>query len=80
MGLCMPAGMGLYRLSRQLVEKEINGGNSAVASDDEISPGVNWRPTRAARYPRDPAAIAQFLRLGNRLISKVRVSSHDRER
>src|SRR5947199_4143822 len=45
---------------------------------DEISPGVSWRLTRAARYPLDPPAIAQFLGRGNWLISKVRVSSPDR--
>jgi hypothetical protein len=28
--------------SGQLVEKEINGGNSAVPGNDEISPGVSW--------------------------------------
>jgi hypothetical protein len=75
----------LHRLSiggssGQLVEKEINGGNPAVPGNDEISPGVSWRLTRAARYPLDPPAIAQFLWLGNWLILKVRVSSLDRAR
>jgi len=60
-----------------LVEKEINGGNPALPGNDEIGPGVSWRFTRAARYPFDPAAIAQFLGFGNRLILKVRVSSLD---
>src|SRR6266853_1477295 len=64
----------------ELVEKEINGGNPAVPGNDEISPGVRWRLTRAARYPLDPPAIAQFLGPGNRLIPKVRVSSLDRTR
>src|SRR5262245_62171234 len=64
--------------SGQLVEKKIKGGNPAVPSNDEISPGVSWRLTRAARYPLDPPAIAQFLGPGNWLISKVRVSSLDR--
>src|SRR6202007_559875 len=35
---------------------------------------------RAARYPLNPPAIAQFLGPGNCLISKVRVSSPDRAR
>src|SRR5262249_1132146 len=48
-----------------------------VPSNDEIRPGISWRLTRAARYPLDPPAIAQFLGLGNWLISKVRVSSPD---
>jgi hypothetical protein len=29
----------------QFVEKEINGGNPAIAGDDEISSGVSWRLT-----------------------------------
>src|SRR4029077_17612860 len=66
--------------SGELVEKEIKGGNPAVPGNDEISPGVSWRLTRAARYPLDPPAIAQFLGPGNWLISKVRVSSPDRAR
>src|ERR1700751_3664993 len=37
--------------SRQLVEKKIEGGNPAVPGNDEVSPGVSWRFTRAARYP-----------------------------
>jgi hypothetical protein len=51
--------------SGQLVEEEINGGNPAVPGDDEIRSGVCWRIARAARYPWDPPAIAQFLGLGN---------------
>src|ERR1700737_2622683 len=66
--------------SGYLVEKKINGGNPAVPGNDEISPGVGWRLTRAARYPLDPPVIAQFLGSGNWLISKVRVSSFDRAR
>jgi len=27
----------------QFVEKEINGGNPAIAGDDEIRSGVSWR-------------------------------------
>src|SRR5207245_8808329 len=54
--------------------------NPAVPGNDEISPGVSWRLTRAARYPLDPPAIAQFLGPGNWLVSKVRVSSLDRAR
>src|SRR2546422_3628619 len=57
-----------------------NCSNPAVSGNDEISPGVSWRLTRAARYPLDPSAIAYFLRLGNWLISKVRVSGLDRAR
>src|SRR5882762_4226328 len=64
----------------ELVEKEIKGGNPAVSGNDEISPGVIWRLTRAARYPLEPPAIAQLLGLGNWLISKVRVSCPDRAR
>jgi len=63
-----------------LVEKEIKGGNPAVPCNDEISPSVSWHLTRAARYPSDPSAVAQFLGPGNRLISKVRVSSLNRAR
>src|ERR1700737_1181564 len=66
--------------SGYLVEKKINGGNPAVPGNDEISPGVSWRLTRAARYPLDPPAIAHFLGPGNWLISKVRGSSPDRAR
>src|SRR5438309_11082213 len=58
----------------------MNGGDPAVPDNDEISPGVSWRLTRAARSPLDPPAIAQFLGPGNWLISKVRVSSPDRVR
>src|SRR5437870_7143790 len=58
----------------------MNGGNPAVPDNDEISPGVSWRLTRTARSPLDPPVIAQFLGPGNRLISKVRVSSLDRAR
>jgi hypothetical protein len=64
----------------QLVEKEIKSGNPAVPGNDEISPGIGWRITRAARYPLDSPAIAQFLGLGNRPIAKVRVSGPDRGR
>ncbi len=64
----------------QLVEKKINGGNSAVVGNDEIGTSVCWLLTRAALYPLDPPTIAHFLRLGYWLISKVRVSSLDRAR
>src|SRR5258708_5764582 len=64
--------------SRQLVEKEINGGNPAVPGDDEISSGDHWRLANAALYPFDPPGIAQFLGLGNWLISIVCVSGPDR--
>ena len=64
----------------QLIEKKINGCNPAVPGNDEISPSVSWRVTRAARYPLDPPAIAYFLGLGYWLISKVRVSGLDRAR
>ena len=65
-------------LHLQLIEKEINGANPPVPGNDEISPGVRWSLTKAARYPLDPSTIAQFLRRGNWLVSKVRVSSFDR--
>src|SRR5258708_11961425 len=58
----------------------MHGGNRAVPGNDEISPGISWRLTRAARYPLDPPAIVQVLGLGNGLISKIRVSSLDRAR
>jgi hypothetical protein len=38
--------------SGELIEKAINGGNPAVPGDDEISPGVRWRMTRATRPAR----------------------------
>src|SRR5579862_2642065 len=66
--------------SGKLVEKEINGGDPAVPGNDEISPGVSWRLTRAARYPSDASTIAQFLGFCNWLISKVGVSRLDRAR
>ena len=44
--------------SGELVEKKINGGNPAVPSNDEISPGVSWRISKAALYPFNPSAIA----------------------
>src|SRR5258707_14290849 len=49
-----------------------------MAGNDEIMPGISWGLTRPARRPLDPPAIAQFLGPGNRVISKVRVSSLDR--
>src|SRR5262249_33463303 len=58
--------------------KEIKGDNPAVPGNDEISPGVSWCITRAARYPLEPPAIAHFLGLGDWLVSKVRVCSPDR--
>jgi hypothetical protein len=60
-----------------LSKKKINGGNPAIAGNDEISTSISRRFTSAARYPLDPPAIAHFLRLGYWLISKVRVSSLD---
>ena len=55
----------------QLVEKEINGCNAAIAGDDEISPGIGWRLTWAAQYPSDPPAITHLLGLGNHLIPEI---------
>src|SRR5690348_14656455 len=63
--------------SGQLVEKEVESGDAAVAGDEEISSGVRGRRAGAARYPFDAAAIAQLLGLGNGLILKVRVSRLD---
>ena len=63
--------------SGELVKKKINGGNAAVPNNDEISPGVSWRLTKAARYPFNPSAIAQLLGRGNGLILKVRVTGPD---
>jgi hypothetical protein len=65
---------------RVACRKRDKGRHPAVSGNDEISPGVSWRLTRAARYPLDPPAIAQFFGLGNWLISKVRVSRLDRAR
>jgi plasmid stabilization system protein ParE len=64
--------------SGQLVEKEVESGDAAVAGDEEISSGVRGRRAGAARYPFDAAAIAQLLGLGNGLILKVGVSGLDR--
>src|SRR6266478_7901676 len=60
--------------SAQRVEKEIKSDNPAIPGNDEISPGVSWRIARTPCYPSDPPAIAHFLRLGNWLISKFRMS------
>src|SRR6185369_15097559 len=67
-------------MSRQLIEKEINGCDPAVSGDNEISSGERWLLTRAALYPSDAPGIAQFLGLANWLISKVCLSSPDRAR
>jgi hypothetical protein len=40
----------------QLVEKEINGGNPPVASNDEIGPGVSWCLTSITTLSIDHAA------------------------
>jgi hypothetical protein len=63
--------------SAQRVEKEIKSGNPAIPGNDEISPGVSWRIARTPCYPSDPPAIAHFLRRGNWLISKFRMSGSD---
>src|SRR4029077_2114127 len=49
----------------------------SVPGNDEISPGVSWCLTGAARYPSDPPAVTRFLGLGNWLIPKVKVGSPD---
>ena len=54
--------------SGQLVEKEVESCDAAVAGDEEISSGVRRRRAGEARYPFDATAIAQFLGLGNGLI------------
>ena len=59
---------------RGFVEKHNNVGNPAVPSNEEISPGVSWHLTKAARYPFNPSVIAQLFGRGNGLILKVRVS------
>jgi hypothetical protein len=64
--------------SGQLVEKEVESGDAAVAGDEEISSGVRRRRAGPASYPFDAAPIAQFLGLGNGLILKVGVSRLDR--
>src|SRR5205807_6630306 len=79
---CQPTSMRRRRVaescSGQLVEKEVESGDAAVAGDEEISSGVRGRRAGAARYPFDAAAIAQLLGLGNGLILKVGVSRLDR--
>ena len=60
--------------SGAFVKKHNNVGNPAVPSNEEISPGVSWHLTKAARYPFNPSVIAQLLGRGNGLILKVRVS------
>lgn len=66
--------------SVQLVQEEVDGGDSTVASDDEVSSGVSWQLAWTARYPLDPSAIAYFLGLCNWLVLKIRVSSTNRAR
>jgi len=39
----LKAGAAVDSGSGKFVEKQIEGGNPAVAGDDEISPGVSWR-------------------------------------
>src|SRR5689334_20790262 len=63
--------------SGQFIEKEIDRSNSSVTSNDEISSGVSWRFTRATLYPLDSSDVSQFLGRGNRLVSKIRVSSSE---
>src|SRR6476646_8669640 len=73
--------MSVYSaVSRQLIEKEINGCDLAVSCNDEISAGERWLLTRSALYPSDSPGIAQFLGLANWLISKVCVSDPERAR
>jgi len=64
----------------ELVEKQIHGGYLATRGNDEIGPSGCWRLTRAAFYPSDTPAIAQFLGRSDWLIAKVRVSRSDRGR
>src|ERR1700746_1268504 len=66
--------------SGQLVEKEVESGDAAVAGDEEIGPRVRRRLAGTARHPLYATAIAQFLGLGNGLILKVGMSSLDRAR
>ena len=66
--------------SGQFVEKEIDSFNPPVTGNEEIRSGVSRRFPGTTRYPFDAYGIAQFLGLGNWLISKVRVSSLDRAR
>jgi len=63
-----------------LSKKEIKSGNPTVPSNDEISPGVRWRLTGAARCPLDSPGIAELLGFCNWLILKVRMTSSDRAR
>jgi hypothetical protein len=68
-------GLLAESISRQLIEKEINGCDPAVSGDDEISAGERWLLTRSALDPSDSPGIAHFLGLTNWLIPKVRVLS-----
>src|SRR6185503_5216674 len=73
-------GLQTESISRQLIEKEINGCDPAVPGNNEISAGDRWLLTRSTLYPSDSPGIAQFLGLANWLISKVCASSADRAR
>src|SRR5260370_37327556 len=63
-----------------MTQKETPGGNRAARDNDQIRPGVRWLPPGAPRSPWARPAVAHFLRLGDWLILKVRVSSLDRAR
>src|SRR5258708_11341248 len=66
-----------FTMLRKFVGKHIEGGNFAVAGDDEIGSRVLGRLARRAGHPTDPPPIADLLRRGYRLISKRGMSSLD---
>src|ERR1700747_3190299 len=59
--------------SGQFVEKEINGGNAAVAGNDEVCPSDCWLFTGSTLCPSNASAVSHFLGFSNWLIPKVMV-------
>src|SRR4249919_258361 len=64
-------------LSRKVVEEEVDGGDLAVANDDEIGPGVSGWLARASRHPPYPTAIAHLFGRRERLVLEVRMRRLD---
>jgi hypothetical protein len=71
------AGLSPRPRGRELVEKHIEGCNSAVVGDDEIGSGVLGRFAWRAGHPTDPSPIADLLGRRDRLVSEVGMSSLD---
>lgn len=61
----------------QFVEEEIDSGNLAVPSDDEVGSGVLWRFTRAAGHPSDAPSFAHLFRGRERPIPEVWLTGLD---